>query len=308
QATQFMELKAGALDLSVLTPMDYVYQTSDPWWRDHFDKYEYIASGYTFLGYNLRPEHPLFTDVRVRRALTFAIDKQEVVDGVLFGLGLAANGPYKPDSWAYNPNIPASVYDPAKALTLLAEVGWEDHDGDGLLDKDGRPFAFTILTNQGNSQRINTAIIIQERLRQIGIQVKVRTVEWAAFLNEFVDPGHFDAVILAWSVPPDPDIHAIWHSKADARLNFTRYSNPEVDTLLDAGRATLDQAERKRIYWKVQEYLYEDQPYCFLYVSKSLPIVNRRIQGVEPAPSGIGHNSEWWWIPRSLQTKTALTP
>lgn len=309
QATQFLELKAGGLDLLGLTPMDYVYQTNGPWWSERFAKYEYIASGYTFLGFNLRPEHPLFSDVRVRRAISHAISRDEVVEGVLLGLGLAANGPYKPDAWAYNPNIPPPAYDPPLALELLAEAGWTDSDGDGWLDREGATFVFTILTNQGNAQRIKTAIIIQERLAQVGIQVKVRTVEWAAFLNEFVDPGHFDAVILAWNTPPDPDIRAIWHTDANSRLNFVRYSNPEVDVLLDQGRATLDQAERKRIYWKVQEILNQDQPYSFLYVAKSLPTVHRRIQGIESAPSGIGHNSEWWWIPRSLQdTIPTLTP
>ncbi len=300
QATQFMELKAGGLDLLSLTPMDYVFQTSSKWWRENFSKYEYYASGYTFLGFNLRPEHPLFSDVRVRRAVSHAINRQEVVDGVLLGLGVPANGPYKPDSWAYNPEVKPVAYDPAKSLKLLAEAGWVDSDGDGWLDRDGVQFSFTILTNQGNAQRIKTAIIIQERLKQVGIKVQVRTVEWATFLNEFVDPGRFDAIILAWSSPPDPDIHAVWHSEANPRLNFMRYSNPEVDKLLDQGRSTLDQEQRKRIYWKVQEILAEDQPYCFLYVAKSLPIVHQRIQGIEPAPSGIGHNSDWWWISQAF--------
>ncbi|MGE4504468.1 MAG: peptide-binding protein [Desulfovibrionaceae bacterium] len=309
QATQFLELKAGGLDVLDLGPMDYVYQTRGPWWEERYAKYEYVASAYTFLGYNLRPEHPLFSDVRVRRALAHAIDKQEVVRGVLFGLGIPANGPYKPGTWPYDPDIEPYAYDPALALAMLAEAGWEDHDGDGLLDKDGHPFAFTILTNQGNTQRIKTAIIIQERLRQIGIQVRVRTVEWAAFLNEFVDTGRFDAIILAWTIPPDPDPYDVWHSQANPKLNFMRYANPEVDRLIEAGQRTLDREERRRIYYKVQEILHEDQPYCFLYSPKSLPIVHRRIRGIVPAPAGIGYNSEWWWIPRSLQASTpTLTP
>lgn len=309
QATQFLELKAGGLDLLGLGPMDYVYQTKGPWWEKHFAKYQYMSFGYNFMGYNLRPEHPLFSDVRVRKAMTYAIDRQEIVDGVLLGLGTISNGPYKPDVWVYNPNVRPLPYDPEKALALLAEAGWEDHDDDGILDKDGHPFAFTILTNQGNTQRIKTAIIIQERLRQLGIQVKVRTVEWAAFIKEFLDKGRFDAIVMGWSSAADPDLSQVWHSEANPQLNFMRYANPEVDRLLEAGASTLDQAERKRIYWKVQEILHEDQPYTFLYVPTSLPIVHRRVQGIQPAPSGIGYNSDWWWIPRGLQgTSATLTP
>ncbi len=304
QGTQFLELKAGALDLLTLSPMDYVYQTHSVWWKKHFIKYKYIASAYTFLGYNLRPEHPLFSDVRIRRAMSYAIDRQEIVDGVLLGLGSIANGPYKPDVWACNSQLKPLSYDPNKALEILAQAGWEDHDGDGILDKDGQAFAFTILTNQGNSQRIKTAIIIQERLREIGIQVKVRTVEWAAFLQEFLNKGRFDAIIMGWSTPADPDLSQVWHSQASPMLNFMHYANPEVDALLEAGQMSLDQLERKGIYWKVQEILHQDQPYTFLYVPHSLPIVHRRIQGIEPAPSGIGHNSDWWWIPTVLQKHT----
>ena len=109
---------------------------------------------------------------------------------------------------------------------------------------------------------------------------------------------------MGWSTPADPDLSQVWHSQASPMLNFMHYANPEVDALLEAGQMSLDQLERKGIYWKVQEILHQDQPYTFLYVPHSLPIVHRRIQGIEPAPSGIGHNSDWWWIPTVLQKHT----
>ena len=96
-------------------------------------------------------------------------------------------------------------YDPEKARALLAEAGWTDSDGDGILDKDGKPFRFEIITNNGNEQRAKTATIIQRRLREIGVVVEVRTIEWAAFINDFVDKKNFDAVVLGWSLDPDPD-------------------------------------------------------------------------------------------------------
>ena len=187
----------------------------------------------------------------------------------------------------------------------MAEAGWTDTDGDGWLDKDGKPFFFSIITNQGNTQRIKTGVIIQERLKDVGIKVDLRTVEWAAFLKEFVDKGRFDAIILGWSITQDPDIYNVWHSSraVDGGLNFIRYINPELDELIVRGRHLVRQEERKPIYDRIQEILHEDTPYCFLYNGMALPIVQARIQNIKAAPAGISYNRERWWIPRTLQER-----
>ncbi|NDV18746.1 peptide-binding protein [Pseudodesulfovibrio sp. JC047] len=300
-ATQFLELKAGNLDSVSLTPLQYLYQTSGAGWDRSFNKFEFLAFGYSFLGFNFK--HPFFQDVRVRQAIDYAIDRREIVKGVLYGLGEPANGPYKPGTWVYNTAINPREYNTAKAKALLAEAGWIDSDGDGLLDKDGVPFSFSIITNQGNSQRIKTGVILQQRLLDVGIQVELRIVEWAAFIKEFVDKGRFDAIILGWNITQDPDIYNVWHSSmaVDGGLNFTRYMNPELDELLERGRHLVKQEDRKPIYDEIQQILFDDVPYCFLYVSKSLPIVQARVQNIKAAPAGISYNFEKWWIPRSLQ-------
>jgi len=294
--TQFLELKAGNLDMMTLTPKQYLFQTTGARWERDFRKYDYLAFAYTYLGYNLR--HPIFEDKKVRQALAHAINKQEIVDIVLFGLGLPAVGPYKPGTWVFNEEIADYPYDPERAQAMLAEAGWRDENGDGVLEKDGRPFAFTIVTNQGNEERAKTAIIIQERLREIGVKVEIRTIEWASFIQEFVNPGRFDALLLGWNVLVDPDIHTVWHSSQmrPHGLNHNFYANEEVDRLLEEGRQTLDLAVRKQVYDRIQEILHEDQPYCFLYVPYALPVVSARIRGIEPAPAGITHNFERWWI------------
>lgn len=305
-ATMFMELTAGNLDIMSLTPQQYLFQTKDPSW-DTWRKFQYLAFGYTYLGYNLK--NPLFSDVRVRQALAHAIDKEEIVKGVLLGLGVPTIGPFKPGTWVYNENIKPYDFDPDKARELLAEAGWKDLNKDGVLVKDGKPFAFTILTNQGNDLRIKTATIIQNRLKDVGIQVQIRTVEWAAFLKEFIDKGRFDAMILAWNILQDPDIFDVWHSSkiGNGGLNHVGYSNPEVDRLLEDGRSTMDRARRKELYDRMQEILHHDQPYCFLNVAYSLPIVHGRFQGIEAAPSGIMHNFIRWWVPKAEQ-RFNMTP
>jgi peptide/nickel transport system substrate-binding protein len=300
-ATMFLELRSGGLDWMGLSAMQYHRQTNTPFFQKNFAKYKYLSSSYAFLGYNLKD--PRFADVRVRRALTHAINKQEIVGGVLLGLGQAATGPYKPGTYWYNDKVRRYPYDPKKALELLAQAGWADHDGDGWLDKDGQPFQFTIITNLGNDYRLYTGTIIQERLAKIGIKVELRTIEWAAFLKEFINKSRFEAIILAWTTPPDPDLYDVWHSDSIGKLNVTFYRNPELDKLLVEGRLTFDRAKRKAIYDRCQEILAEDQPYTFLYVPYALPVLSSRIKGIKPAPAGISYNLIRWYVPKNLQMR-----
>jgi peptide/nickel transport system substrate-binding protein len=300
-STMYMELKAGAVDMMGLTPVQYARQTTGTSFTSLFNKYRYPSSSYVYMGYNLR--HPLFRDKRIRQALTAAIDKDELIHGVLFGMGQKAVGPIAPGRWAYNPHVKDIAYDPRHAAELLAQAGWKEKNSDGILVKDGKPFGFTILTNQGNQQRLLTAQIIQQRLRFVGIDVKIRVVEWATFLKEFVDKGNFEVVMLGWSTSPDPDLFDVWHSSKTnpGELNFIGYKNAEVDRLLVEGRSTFDIEKRKKAYFRIQEIMADEQPYTFLYVPDALPVVSARIRGVQPAPIGIGYNQIKWYAPKAEQ-------
>jgi peptide/nickel transport system substrate-binding protein len=300
-ATMFLELQTGGVDMMGLTPIQYTKQTESEYFKNNFRKFRYPQFVYTYMGFNLKS--PFFQDGRVRQAIAHAIDKQEIVDVVLFGLGSPATGPYVPHTWPYNPNVKKYPYDPEKAKKLLLEAGWKDTDGDGVLDKDGRPFEFTIRTNMGNTLRLNTATIIQGELAKIGIKVHIEAIEWSTFVNEFIDKRRFEAVILGWSISPDPDQYDIWYSKKtkEKEFNFVSYSNPEVDALLEEGRRTYDIAKRKRAYFRIQEILAEDLPYIFLYVPDATPIVSARFKGIKPSPIGITYNFPKWYVPNQLQ-------
>lgn len=297
--TMFLELKAGTLDLiGSLTPQQYLYQTNTAQFTKNFTVYSWLGSVYTFLGYNLKS--PVFSDIRVRQALAYAIDKQEIVKGALLGQGVPTVGPFSPTSWAYNTALKDYAYDPQKALALLSEAGWSPN-AKGVLEKNGMSFSFTLLVNQGNEPRIKTAILIQYQLKKIGIDVKIRTVEWAAFLKNFVDKGFFDALILSWTIPAEPDCFDVWHSSRIGGLNFMHYSNAEADALLENARSTFDRKDRKIMYDRFQEILHEEQPYCFLFVPYAFSAVHKRVQGIQPAPAGISYNQNNWWVPLTDQ-------
>lgn len=306
-ATMFLELRAQGIDMMNLTPLQYRRQTEAPVFKNNYNKYRYPSFSYTFLGYNLK--NPLFQDRLVRQALSYAIDTDEIIRGVLLGLGQEATGPLVPSSWAYNPDVKRYPYNPEKAMALLSEAGWKDTTGDGFLDRNGKRFSFEIITNQGNEVRAKCAEIIQRRLAEIGIDVKIRIIEWAAFINDFINKKRFDATILGWSLGMDPDMYDIWHSSKTrpGELNFISFANDEIDELLEKGRSTFDIEERKAAYHRIQEIMAEEQPYTFLFVPDALPIIHARFRGIEPAPAGIRHNFIEWYVPKSEQ-RYVLTP
>jgi peptide/nickel transport system substrate-binding protein len=300
-ATQMMELRVGNLDMMNLTPDQWNQAQKNPTINKAYNLFRTPAFSYTYLGMNLRDTR--LSDKRVRQAISFAINKDSILQGVLSGYGVMANGPFRPQMWAYNKNIKPYPYDPERAKALLKEAGWVDTDGDGYVDKDKKRFVLTIMFNQGNSLREASGIIIQDNLKQIGIEVKLRVVEWASLTKEFLDKHNFEAVIMGWTIPLNPDLYDVFNSQKvnPGELNFISYSNPEVDELIDVGRFNLDQDVRKKAYDRIQEIFYEDAPYVFLYIPDELVAVSKRFEGPEVAPLGFGFNIDEWYVPPDRQ-------
>ena len=302
-ASQFMELMADNIDTMNLNPIQYArIFPSRPDLTEKIGLYKELGNSYTYLGFNLKRKP--FDDIRVRQAINYAINKQELIDGVLLGLGEPVSSPYKPGTRWTNHELKPYPYDVQKAIALLKEAGYADHDGDGILDKDGKPLTFEMLTNQ-NKQREMSAVLIQRRLKEIGIDARIRVLEWASFIGRFIKTGEFDAVVLGWSLSLDPDQYSIWHSsqQAPGQFNFIGYSNPQVDKLLEQGRLELDIEKRTKIYHEFARLLQEDSPIVYLYAGYGLPAIHKRIKGIDdPAPpAGIGHNSHEWYIPQPLR-------
>ncbi|MEF8793678.1 peptide-binding protein [Thiohalorhabdus sp.] len=308
KTTQFLELTAGNIDQMSPAPATFLRTFPErPDLRERIATYKYLGNNYTYLGFNLRREP--FTDRRVRRAIAHAIDREELIKGVMLGQARRIAAPYKPGTRWYPDGIAPYAYDPDKARALLAEAGWTDSDGDGVRDKGGKRLSFEIITNNDNKQRKIAATLIQRRLKKVGIEVDLRLVEWATFISQFINPQDFDAVILGWSLSPDPDQYSIWHSSQQdpGEFNFVGLEDPDVDRLLEAGLKTFDAAERERIYHDFARELLEATPIVYLYAPLSLAAVHKRIRGIEPAPAGIEYNVEDWYIPQRLQ-RDALKP
>lgn len=305
QTTAFLELHQETVDSMGLAPLQYLRLTDNAFFKSRYRKFRYPSLGYTYLGFNL--QNDLFKDRLVRKAINLAIDKKEIIQGVLLGLGRESTGPFTPESWAYNPAVKSAPFSPIIARKLLERAGWKDSDGDGTLDRDGKAFEFTISTNP-NFQRQLAAEIIQRRLADVGIRVRLKVIEWSSFLKEFIDKRRFDAVLLAWGLSLEPDPYDIWHSSKtkEGEFNFVSYNNPKVDALIEEGRSTFDREARRKAYYEIHRILYEDQPVVFLFVPESLPIVHGRFRNVEATPIGIGYNFIRWEVPAAERKYTRM--
>jgi peptide/nickel transport system substrate-binding protein len=303
-SAQFLELMAGNIDIMSLTPIKFSRVVpARPELKKKVNLFKELGNSYTYLGFNLKRKP--YDDVRVRKAINYAIDKQEIIDGVYLGLGINIASPYKPKTRWSNPNLKPYPYDPEKARNLLKEAGFADSDGDGILERNGKPFSFEIITNNGNKEREKTAVLVQRRLKDVGIEVKVRTIEWASFLSRFIHTGDFDVVILGWGLGLDPDQYNMWHSSQQAKgqFNFIGYNNPKIDKLLEQGRTEFDPEKRQEIYHEFAKVLLEDSPIVYLSAGYGLNAIHKRIKGIiNPIPpAGVGYDSQKWFVPQTLR-------
>jgi peptide/nickel transport system substrate-binding protein len=281
--TQFLFLKAKKLDVGGLSPLQ-LEKEIDSSFRDYYSIYEDISHSYTYMGFNLKSEK--FKNKKIREAISLAIDRQEMVDILFFGHGRVCTGPFLPNTLGFNDNIKVPKRDIKKAKEILKSLGYDENN----------PFEFTVVTNANNSQRVNAAQIMQHQLASANIKMKIRIMEWQAFLNTVVHPRKFEAVLLGWSMSLTPDAYSIWHSDnmSVGKFNFVSYKNERVDTLIKKAEKTVDKKEFGKMYEEIFDTIVNDYPYLFLYIPNSITAVNKKIKNVEPSIIGIQHNLIDW--------------
>ncbi len=270
--TQEMEFYAGTVDSYGVRPHQVERLKHDP----EYQSFSGVSFGYTYIGYNMRREP--FNDRRVRMALSMAIDVDKIIKYVLFGQGERITGPFVKQTDYYNHEIDRVPYDPEGALKLLEEAGWK-RNKEGWLEKDGKRFQFTLITNSGNELRKAVLAIAQDAWRQIGIDVRTDLVEWAVFIQERVNKLDFDALILGWLMGIEPDLYEIWHSSQTNphQLNFVGFKNPEADDLIIKIRQEYNHDRQVAYCHRLHEIIAKEQPYTFLYVGKWTAVLDKKI-------------------------------
>ncbi|MCY3664033.1 MAG: peptide-binding protein [Gemmatimonadetes bacterium] len=300
----FIELTNGHLDYHGLRPLEFKEKSWSDDFNSRFLKGVSYSSGYLYIGWN--NNHPIFGDKRVRQAMTYLTDREGMVENIMFGLAETVEGPINKFRPEYNHDLTPYTYDPDRALDLLAEAGWADADEDGILDKtiDGElvPFSFEILINSGNQLRKDIALTVQYELQDIGIDCQVRELDWSIFLQK-VKGKSFDAMVLGWtgSLRFSPDAYQIWHSSQTVEngSNHVSFINDEVDNILETYRREFDMDKRIELYRRFQEILHEEQPYTFMWKSRSSQAYSRRFSGVTWYPPGA--RLQDWWVAQEEQ-------
>lgn len=286
-AVSLLTLKAGDLDEMQLTPEMWQNQTTDDAFYDTNTKaYGPEWTEFHFL-WNLK--EPQFADRRVRQAMSYAMDYDELINRLRYGLDKQCNGIFNPDAKWYPKDNPPPMYkqDLDKAEELLEDAGWTDTDGNGIRDKivDGRKvdFEFTLLTTN-KQDRIDICTLLKESLDQIQIRCNVKPLEFPAVIDK-MQKKDFQASFGGWGTGTDPyTLENIF--KTGSERNYGSYSNKEVDKLLEEGMKALDEKERIKIYQKMHRLIYDDQPYTWLFYQNAYYGFNKSLRGYRFSPRG----------------------
>ena len=296
-------VKNGEIDFMEAVPAAKYVEEIDTVATPFIAKATISMQVYSYVGLNC--QNPILQDKVVRKALAHCLDRDALIKQVVRGLATPVNSPIYNDRKEYDKSITGVGYDPAKAKALLAQAGWSDVNGDGVLDKmiNGRmtPFVLSILVNAGNEAREAIAVAFSDELRKVGVKLDVRKLEWSVFL-ENLRTRKFDLSIGAWVNDPIPsDPYQIWHSSqiGNKGSNYAGFSSSRADQLLEMNRVEFDESKRIAYMQEFQRIVADEQPYIFLWSPQYPAIYNKRLHGVRFSLVRPGYNPTQWWVPKS---------
>ncbi len=280
-------LKKGELDMASIRPIQWKRQTATPAFENSFYKLKYLLPGYNYIGWNAK--NPLFSDKRVRTAMTHLINRQKLLEKLQFGQGVVIESPFFMETAQCNRDLPVREYNVDKAKALLTEAGIIDSDGDNFLDKNGQKFEFTFLYPSASKFTERMVTILKEDLDRLGITMNIERMEWAAFL-ERIEKRKYDVTSLGWSMGFEDDPYQLWHSsqsKVERGSNFVSFENLDADKYIENARTEFDVTKRNNLYKKFQEIVYDENPYTFLFSNYSLVAVSKRFGNVKIHKTGV---------------------
>jgi peptide/nickel transport system substrate-binding protein len=260
--------------------------------------YDYIGWNHIdpqeFQKYRIIP-NKLFSSSNIRKALTYAINRQEIVETYLDGFGELCKGPVSPMFKSfYDSGLQTDDYNPQRAKEILKENGWEDKNGDGLLEKGKVEFSFDLYINTGNPRRNYVATIVKNNLKAVGIEANIQMLEMGAFVERLMKRD-YAAWIAGWTIPIPIDLNPYWNSNKELGfLNFSSYQNKEKDEILYQLQQGISEQEKIELYKKLQSIFYEDEPVTFLYWFDNIIVYNKRISKINFSMLGLVKNA-WEW-------------
>jgi len=240
-------------------------------------------------------ENPVFKDQAVRKALSFAIDRERIVEDFLYGFGSVAKGPIPPASWAHDAQILPDSYNPERSKQMLTKAGWVDSNGDGIREKDGVNLEFEIITKKGDSVRENSLIMLRENFCAIGAKVECSVAEFSSMIEQ-VRSGNFDSYLRVYSARMNVNPSALYASGPSSRFNYGNYSSKLVDALLKSALAETDRKKSAQLWHKFELAIVYDPPAAFLYYPHTIVGVSERIHNVKPHVLSSYNNIREWWI------------
>lgn len=285
--TSYEALLRGDVDLLGVPP-DLYREALRSTRASSLGNFSYYRLMVWYASWNLDGSNPFFTDPRVRRAMVLALDRERFVSRVLGGLARPANGTFLPELTWTDPTWTPRPFDPAEAGRLLDAAGWIDRDGDGIRERDRRPFAFTLIYPAGMQEVTDRmAAWMQQSWATVGVRATLERVETKAFYQRRRE-HRFEAQMASWSFTPVADQYEIYHSSArEGGLNYGGFSDAEVDRLIEQGRRTIDPAARQAIYLELQQHLREQEPVSCLFQFAQSFLHDRRLEGVSRSAIGL---------------------
>lgn len=282
--TRINQLKSGEVQMVALVAWDRVRELKDV---ASLRLNRVIGNGYEHVTLNEK-HFPPFADVRVRRALAHAIDREQIVTSMLDGLVTTVNGPIQPMSWAYEPNVKSYAFNPALARAMLDSAGWK-LGADGVRSKDGKPLAFTLITQAGFAIRENVAQVLQKQFKDVGVNATVKLIDGTSISSVWFS-GEFDAMLHWWQSGADPEITLFFASDRTppAGRNINYFADDTLTKMLYASDRTADQAKRKALLQDAQKRVAELVPELILYNTSKIDAVPVTLQNFKGNPTNAG--------------------